>query len=185
MAKKKKIIKTIKVDLDKCIGCLACEVICSAFHSTPKYSSTNPDRSRIRVLRDELRGIYFPIRAGAYVKAECAGRAAYIIGGRDYGECNLCNTACPSRDLFKEPDSGLPLRCDMCESEPPLEKPMCVQWCEPEALIYEEREEEVEEEEEREMDELEEGIEFLVDKYGLDKVKEVLTKVEIARRGGS
>jgi len=52
----------------------------------------------------------------------------------------------PSRDLFKEPDSGLPLKCDMCEDDPPQEKPLCVQWCLNDALTYEEREEEVEEE---------------------------------------
>ncbi len=46
-AKKKKIVKTIKVDLDKCNGCRACEVACSAYHAAPKYSSNNPARSRI------------------------------------------------------------------------------------------------------------------------------------------
>ena len=40
--KKKKIIKTIKVDADKCNGCRACEVICSAYHAAPKYSSKQP-----------------------------------------------------------------------------------------------------------------------------------------------
>jgi benzoyl-CoA reductase subunit BamC len=40
--KKKKIVKIIKVDLDKCNGCRACEVACSSFHSSPKYSSNNP-----------------------------------------------------------------------------------------------------------------------------------------------
>ena len=44
---------------------------------------------------------------------------------------------------FKEPDSGLPLKCDMCEGE---EEPLCVKWCLVDALTYEEREEEVEEE---------------------------------------
>ena len=53
--KKKKIVKTIKVDVDKCNGCRACEVICSAFHAAPKYSSNNPARSRIRVIRDPLK----------------------------------------------------------------------------------------------------------------------------------
>ncbi|MDP2646792.1 MAG: 4Fe-4S binding protein, partial [Desulfobacterales bacterium] len=47
--KEKKIVKTIKVDLDKCNGCRACEVVCSAFHAAPEYSSNNPARSRIRV----------------------------------------------------------------------------------------------------------------------------------------
>nr|MCU0584982.1 4Fe-4S binding protein [Desulfobacterales bacterium] len=36
--KKKKKVKTIKVDVDKCNGCRACEMICSAFHASPPYS---------------------------------------------------------------------------------------------------------------------------------------------------
>ena len=50
----------------------------------------------------------------------------------------------PLRDLFKDPDSGLPLRCDMCEGE---DEPWCVKWCLNDVLTYEEREEEVDEEE--------------------------------------
>jgi len=58
--KKKKIVKTIKIDVDKCNGCRACEAVCSAFHATPKYSSNNPSRSRIRVIRK--RHLYSCIR---------------------------------------------------------------------------------------------------------------------------
>jgi ferredoxin len=57
MAKVKKVIKTIKIDVDKCNGCRACEVICSAFHANPKYSSNNPARSRIRMVRDPIRDV--------------------------------------------------------------------------------------------------------------------------------
>ena len=53
--KKKKVVKTIKVDVDKCNGCRACEVACSAFHAAPKYSSNNPARARIRVIREGIR----------------------------------------------------------------------------------------------------------------------------------
>ena len=144
---KKKIVKEIKVDLDKCIGCRACEVACSAFHARPKYSSTNPARSRIRVVIDELNDVYVPIRAGDYTPAECTGRHTYTINGKEYRECSFCGVSCPARDLFKEPDSGLPLKCDMCEDDPPLPEPMCVQVCPHDALIYEEREEEDGEEE--------------------------------------
>ena len=113
--KKKKIVKTIKIDVDKCNGCRACEVICSAFHAAPKYSSNNPARSRIRVIREPLKDIYVPVYAGEYAKAECMGRDKYVIDGKEYDECAFCRASCPSRDLFKEPDSGLPLKCDMCE----------------------------------------------------------------------
>ena len=144
MAKVKKVIKTIKIDVDKCNGCRACEVICSAFHANPKYSSNNPARSRIRMVRDPIRDVYLPVYAGEYTKAECAGRDKYVLDGKEYTECDFCRASCPSRDFFKEPDSGLPIKCDMCEDNEPGEKPLCVQWCLNNALTYEEREEEVE-----------------------------------------
>ncbi len=171
--KKTKIVKTIRIDVDKCNGCRACEVICSAFHAEPKYSSNNPARSRIRVIRDPLRDIYIPVYAGEYTVAECAGRDKYIIDGKEYDECAFCRASCPSRDEFKEPDSGLPLKCDMCEGEEG--GPLCVQWCLAEALIYEEREEEVEAEETPE--DLEIGLESLASKYGLQELRETLARM--------
>ena len=119
MAKVKKIIKTIKIDVDKCNGCRACEVICSAFHANPKYSSNNPARSRIRMVRDPIRDVYLPVYAGEYTKAECTGRDKYVLDGKEYTECDFCRASCPSRDFFKEPDSGLPIKCDMCEDNKP------------------------------------------------------------------
>ena len=170
--KKKKIIKTIKVDVDKCNGCRACEVICSAFHSAPRYSSDNPGRARIRVIREPLSDIYVPVFAGEYTPAECAGRNKYIIDGKEYDECAFCRASCPSREEFKEPDSGLPLKCDMCEGE---EEPHCVRVCTVDALTYEEREEESEALEEQE--ELDIGLEALADKYGLQKVRDALARM--------
>lgn len=174
--KKKKIIKTIKVDVDKCNGCRACEVACSLFHANPKYSSNNPARSRVRVIRDVVKDIYVPVFAGEYTPAECMGRDKYVIDGKEYDECAFCRASCPSRDLFKEPDSGLPLKCDMCESDPPLDEPMCVQWCIADALVYEEREEEVEEEGIT-LGDLETGLDALMNKYGLQKLQDAVARM--------
>ena len=168
-------VKVIKIDVDKCNGCRACEVACSAFHATPKYSSTNPERSRIRLLFDPIKDVYLPVFAGEYTGAECAGRDKYVIDGKEYDECGFCRSACPSRDLFKEPDSGLPLKCDMCEDDPPLEKPLCVQWCLNDALTYEEREEEAEEE--VKPGEVETGLESLIDKYGFETLVDTLARM--------
>jgi benzoyl-CoA reductase subunit BamC len=176
--KQKKIIKTIKVDVDKCNGCRACEVVCSAFHALPKYSSNNPARSRIRVIRDPLRDVYVPVSAGEYVAAECTGREKYTIDGKEYEECAFCRASCSSRDVFKEPDSGLPLKCDMCEGE---EQPLCVTWCLADALTYEEREAEVEEEEDREK--LEIGLESLANKYGLQKIMDAVARMSMSKKG--
>lgn len=170
--KEKKIVRTIKIDVDKCNGCRACEVICSAFHASPKYSSNNPARSRIRIIREPLRDIYVPVYAGEYTMAECAGRDKYTIDGKEYDECSFCRASCPSRDEFKEPDSGLPLKCDMCEGE---DEPLCVKWCLTDALTLEEREEEVEEQEK--MEDLELGLESLADKFGMQTIINTLTRM--------
>lgn len=178
-AKKTKIVKEIKIDLDKCIGCRACEVACSAFHARPRYSSTNPARSRIRVIFDALNDVYVPIRAGDYTPAECTGRHTYAINGKDYKQCSFCGVACPARDLFKEPDSGLPLKCDMCETVPPLAEPMCVQVCTCDALTYVEREEETGDGEPRE--EIEIGLEAMANKFGWQRV--IDTAARLSRKG--
>jgi len=104
------------------------------------------------------------------------GRDKYVIDGKEYDECGFCRASCSSRDIFIEPDSGLPLKCDMCESDPPLAEPMCVQWCLNDALIYEEREEEVEEEAEK-LEEMEVGLESLANKYGLEKIMDAVARM--------
>jgi benzoyl-CoA reductase subunit BamC len=62
----------------------------------------------------------------------------------------------------------------MCESDPPQEKPLCVQWCLNDALTYEEREEEVEEEACQE--DVDVGLESLIDKYGMEKVMDTVAR---------
>jgi benzoyl-CoA reductase subunit BamC len=173
----KKIIRTIKIDVDKCNGCRACEVVCSAFHAAEKYGSANPARSRIRVIREPITDIYVPVYAGEYAPAECAGRDKYIIDGKEYEECAFCRASCSSRKEFKEPDSGLPLKCDMCEEleDGTLDEPLCVQWCLAEALTYEEREEEVDED--VKLEDLEIGLEAMVDEYGLQKIMDAIARM--------
>lgn len=181
MAKVKKKVKTIRIDADKCNGCRACEIACSSFHATPKYSSVNPARSRIQVISHRLRDIWLPVFAGEYAPAECMGRDKYVIDGKEYDECAFCRASCPSRDMFKEPDSGLPLKCDMCESDPTLKEPLCVQKCLMDALIYEEREEEVDEDVRQE--DVEIGLESMIDKYGLQKVMDTVSRLSASKKG--
>jgi benzoyl-CoA reductase subunit BamC len=175
-AAKLKIVKEIRVDVDKCTGCKTCELACSAVHAMPKYSIMNPARSRIKVIMDEQNDVYVPIRAGEYTKAECNGRNLYVINGKEYSECSFCPASCPSRDSFKEPDSGLPLKCDMCENQS-LPEPMCVQVCQQGALTYVERQEPKAEVEEEKRGEMEIGLESLVKRYGLKSVIDMVARM--------
>lgn len=174
-------VKVIEIDVDKCNGCRACEVICSAFHATPRYGSANPEKSRIRLAFDPMRGMYVPVLAGEYTKAECNGRHVYKIDEKEYDECSFCRSSCPSRTLFRDPDSGLPLKCDMCEQLPEGEEPLCVQWCLADALTYQEREEDGEEETRLEVDV---GLEALVRQHGLKQVMETLNKLSKEHANG-
>ena len=133
-------IKCIKVDPDKCNGCRMCESVCASYHAEPKWSVGNQKRSRIRVLWREEDDVYAPIRAGKHTDVECTGRMTITIGGKEYGECAFCRSICPSRDLFFQPGTKLPLECDMCGEPMPEGGPLCVQWCHSDALSYEERE---------------------------------------------
>jgi benzoyl-CoA reductase subunit BamC len=63
----------------------------------------------------------------------------------------------------------------MCESDPTLTEPMCVQWCLADALTYEERQEEVVEDEPPE--ELDVGLESLADKHGWQRVRDAVARM--------
>lgn len=173
---KTRIVRGIKVDTKKCVGCRACEIACSAFHAVPRFSSVNCARSRIMVIQDEVRDVFVPIRAGDHAEAECNGRHVYVIDGKEYDECTFCPASCPSRDSFKDPDSGLPLKCDMCETIPPLEQPMCVEACTFGALTLEEREEPIGKVEATHID-MEAGLKTLIKRYGLKKVMDTVVRV--------
>jgi len=68
----------------------------------------------------------------------------------------------------------------MCEDDPKQEKPLCVQWCLNDALVYEEREEEVEEEVKQE--DVEIGLDSMIDKYGLEKVMDTVNRISLSKK---
>ena len=144
----KKKVKILKIHPSKCTGCRGCEMICSAFHASPPFSSINPAKSRIRVLQRPFDDTYLPVLGGQYTAIECVGKPKYVINEKEYEECAFCPVSCPFRNIFKDPDTGLPLTCDMCANDVVIKEPMCVQWCQSGALVYEEKE--IKEIEERE-----------------------------------
>lgn len=123
-------MKEIRVDLDKCTGCRHCETACSIQHFE---DGVNPNLSRIRIHIDMERDVHIPILAGPYTDAKCTSRYDIMMGGKEYEKCTLCRAACPERELFFEPGTEVPLKCDLC-GEPP--DPACVKWCIHGALTF-------------------------------------------------
>ena len=70
----------------------------------------------------------------------------------------------------------------MCEDDPPLSRPKCVEKCLNNVLTYEEKEEEVDEEEVKQA-EVEIGLESMIDKYGLKKVIDTVSRMSASKRG--
>ena len=180
MAKIKKKVKTIKIDADKCNGCRGCEIVCSAFHANPRYSGINPARSRIQVLTDRMNNKWLPVFAGEYTAAECMGRDKYIIDGKEYEECDFCRAVMPVDETYsKNPIPAFPSSAT-CVKTTPMSKPMCVEWCLNEVLVYEEREEEVEEDVKRKM--LRSGLQSMISKYGMDKVADTVARMSQSKK---
>ena len=110
----------IKIDPNKCSGCKLCEVACSLHHT----GEINPERARIRVYISEKTSL--PVYAGPFTDVACNSKGSVILNDEEIDVCKLCRASCPAKHVFKEPESGVPLKCDLC-GDPP--DPQCVKWC--------------------------------------------------------
>lgn len=126
----------IKVDVEKCVGCMLCELICSFKHE----NSFSRRKARLRVER--LIGKFKPVTCilcGSCVRA-CKYGALSIdpsIGYIKFDEkrcvgCKECVEACPVNIIKFDEKEGFPLICNMCEGNP-----QCVEWCPHQSLIAE------------------------------------------------
>jgi len=129
--KKRKILVT---DIEKCVGCGICELICSA----EKEKAFNPKHGRIRVLRIQ------PIIDTAVACRLCENPACVTScpydaltqrenGVVDIDEekctgCGWCIEACEFGSITVHPEKKIVI-CDLCEGDP-----MCVKYCPKDAL---------------------------------------------------
>lgn len=137
----------INVIPEKCTGCRACELFCSA----KQESVLSPALSRIHVIKDEPADLYLPVVCppceDKRCLAACPEEGALIIraetGAVEVVEasctaCSRCMRACGVGAIHFLRQAGrgkrskaTVLKCDQCGGEP-----MCVQVCEPGALEY-------------------------------------------------
>lgn len=129
--------KVLLFHIDSCTGCGLCESVCSLVHTR----TTNPARSRIRVVREEPEGVYIPTFCQQCEDAPCIAACPTVAIGRNQltgaievdrdlcALCEQCIEACPFRGIYPDEIDQVVIACDLCGGAP-----NCVLFCETKAL---------------------------------------------------
>ncbi len=123
---------------ENCDGCRLCELACAMKH----YKVTNPSKSRVSIIRLEPKTHSLAVCVHC-VKPKCmdvcpedaiskdSNTGLVSIDPEKCTGCGLCIQACPWNVPRIEPESGIAIICDLCDSSP-----VCVEVCPNKALEY-------------------------------------------------
>lgn len=134
---------------DKCSGCRICETICAVEH----VGMINPERSRVKVIKNDERGLDVVHVCLQCEEAPCINscpvnavsrnndstinidqKLCRASGASIYYHCTLCGLcieACPYSGISLDDQSGEIFVCDLCGRDP-----ACVKWCPIDAIQY-------------------------------------------------
>lgn len=131
--------KVLVVDHPKCTGCRQCELVCSVYHT----GSSNPSRSRIKVIKWEPMGIYLPMICQSCEKPFCVEVCPTKACHKDFQSprvvidqekcigCKTCVMSCPFGHPFFDIQERVTQKCDYCGGDP-----QCVAFCHVKAIDY-------------------------------------------------
>lgn len=131
----------ILIHADRCSGCQMCEVGCSL----KNMKEINPERSRIRMIKQETNGQYQFVPSTcmqcetAMCELVCPVKAisrhpetnARVIDETKCIGCSSCSYACPFGACFVDRKIGKSVVCTQCDGDP-----TCVKVCPSGALEY-------------------------------------------------
>ena len=131
--------QVLKVEHEKCTGCRLCELVCAVKH----HGSSNPTRSRIRIIKWESEGIEIPVVCQQCEDAPCrpACPAKAISRNEEKGRvevdydkcigCKTCVSVCPFGAMHFMPAERKVIKCDLCDGDP-----QCARFCEVKAVSF-------------------------------------------------
>lgn len=143
-------MKQLYYDVNKCLGCKSCEIVCAVAHSITK--------DLIQALKEEI--LSLPRKKVIYAKAKnypvscrhckepkCvdACMATALTYDKEKGMvlhdetrcvgCWMCVMVCPYSAIRPNIKTKIPIRCDKCKDE---DEPRCVKACPTRAIIWQE-----------------------------------------------
>jgi Fe-S-cluster-containing hydrogenase component 2 len=131
--------KVLMINYEKCTGCRLCELVCAVKHD----GSSNPARSRIKVMKWEDEGLYIPLSCQQCQEAPCMNACPVKAIYRDTAldrvavnydiciGCRTCVSVCPFGAMNFNTIDRRVFKCDVCHGEP-----QCVRFCEVKAVDY-------------------------------------------------
>jgi len=131
--------KVILIDAEKCTGCRLCEMVCSVRNE----GLNSPIKARVKVVKWDEKGVAIPVLCQQCDDAPC--REVCPVGAIyrdertgaqriDYERCILCRicvSACPFGAMGYDASLNRVFKCELCGGEP-----MCVKFCDPQALVF-------------------------------------------------
>jgi Fe-S-cluster-containing hydrogenase component 2 len=136
--------KSIRVNIEKCVGCRTCEMVCSLSHER----EIDPFHSRIKVIKWEHAVRNVPMNCRQCEEAPCemicpSNAITYddelgivkIRYARCIG-CRSCISVCPFGAMGFNSHEKKVFKCDLCDGEP-----LCVKFCAYDALEFVDNEE--------------------------------------------
>jgi len=131
--------KALYINYEKCTGCRLCELVCTVKHD----GISNPMRSRIKVMKWEMEGLYIPMSCQQCQDAPCLNVCPVKAISRDEEMarvmvdydvcigCRSCVSVCPFGAMnFNVIDKKV-FKCDLCDGDP-----QCVRFCDRKAVDF-------------------------------------------------
>lgn len=131
--------KVLMINPEKCTGCRTCEMVCTVKHD----GVTNPSRSRIKIMKWEMDGVYIPMACQQCEDAPCMSVCPANAISRnealnrievDYFKCIGCRSCvaiCPFGAMGFNSIERKVFKCDLCDGDP-----QCVRFCDVKAIEY-------------------------------------------------
>jgi len=131
--------KVLMIDEEKCVGCRTCQDVCSL----KQAGVVNPSLSRIEVIKLRMGIENIPIACAQCASAPCEAICPVKAISRDelLGRvivdydmcigCRMCIAICPFGCMNFNSIDKRAFKCELCDGDP-----MCVRFCQHEALRY-------------------------------------------------